>query len=59
MVCQRLDGHIEGTADGVLLFEDFVILKTVSKPEIAELESSILQQNVRRLDVPVHYAVLG
>jgi len=58
VVSQGLDGHVEWAANGVVLLEYFVVLKAIGKAEVAELELPILEQNVSRLDIPVHDAVL-
>ena len=58
MLNQRFDRHIERTANGILLFEYLIILKLVSKAEIAEFEHPVFQQNVCRLDVSMHDVVL-
>ena len=59
MVSQRLDRHIQRTANEVVFSENCKLLKLVSKSEIAEFAYPVLQQNVRRFYISMHYAVFG
>lgn len=51
--------HIEWTSNQVLIFKNLIIFKTISKTKIAQLKSTVLDQNICRFDISMHNAILS
>jgi len=58
-ISQRFYRHVEWTSNQILIFEYLIVLKTISKTKIAQLECPIFDQDIGRFDVPMHNAILG
>lgn len=58
-ISKRFYRHIEWTSNQILILKYLIILKAICKTKIAQLESTVFDQNIGRLDVSMHYAVLS